>query len=199
MTINLTNVKTNYLADLISGINMVEDQTLDRAYELIHTTTTNGGTIFVCGNGGSAAIAEHLSCDHSKGVNTNTLLLPKVVCLNSNMSLLTATANDMGYNKVFSYPLSLQGTANDLLICISSSGNSENIIEALIMAKQLGVNTIAFTGFNGGTAKDLCDVNLHIPINNYGIVEDGHQILMHILAQYIRRIHTKVDIKNVKL
>lgn len=199
MTTNLTSVKTSYLADLIAGINTIDDETLERAYDLIHNTIANGKTIFVCGNGGSAAIAEHLSCDHSKGVNSNTLLLPKVVCLNSNMSLLTATANDMGYEKVFSYPLSLQGTAGDLLIVISSSGNSDNIVLALDMAKKLGINTIAFTGFNGGVARNCCDVSIHIPINNYGIVEDGHQIIMHILAQYIRRIHTKVDLKSVKL
>lgn len=199
MTINLSSVKNNYLADLIAGIGVIDDAVLEKAYTLIHSTITNGKTIFVCGNGGSAAIAEHLSCDHSKGVNTNTHLFPKIVCLNSNIALLTATANDMGYDKVFSYPLSLQGTANDLLICISSSGNSDNIVNALDMAKKLGMNTIAFTGFDGGVAKSVCNVSIHIPVNNYGIVEDAHQILMHVLAQYIRRIHTKVDIKNVKL
>lgn len=199
MTINLETVRDNYLSDLLFGVESVDIEILEKAYELIYHAVTNGRNIFVCGNGGSAAIAEHLSCDHSKGVNTNTHLLPKIICLNSNVALLTATANDKGYDQVFSYPLSLHGKAQDLLICISSSGNSGNIVNALVKAKEMGITTLSLTGFEGGIARMISDVNIHIPVNNYGVVEDGHQIIMHMLAQYIRRIHTSVDIKNVKL
>lgn len=195
----LTDFKQDYLNQLSSGLDSIDLNALDLFYNEIVNTVKNDKTIFVCGNGGSAAIAEHLSCDHSKGVASNTRLIPRVISLNSNMSLLTATANDYGYDKVFSTQLALQGRSGDLLIAISSSGNSRNIIEAISAAKALGIKTSSFTGFYGGETKNKSDINIHIPIHNYGIVEDCHQIIMHMVAQYIRTIHTDVDIKSVKL
>lgn len=195
----IDNFKTKYINDLNLGLDSITRENLESALFELETAITRDKNIFVCGNGGSAAISEHLSCDHSKGIASNTKFFPKVHSLPSNMSLITAIANDIGYEEIFSYQLRSLGNKDDLLICISSSGNSPNVISALKMARALSIKTISFTGFDGGEAKLLSDVNLHVPVNNYGIVEDCHQILMHILAQHIRTIHTNVDLNNVKM
>lgn len=179
--------------------NALKDLSLDAACQAIEKAIQDDRNIFVCGNGGSAAIAEHFTCDHSKGVNTNTNFKPKYMCLNSNVSLLTAYANDYGYQYCFSKQLELFGREDDLLITISSSGKSANIFLALSTARDMKMKTISLTGFDGGPSKVLSDINIHVKENNYGIVEDGHQIIMHNIAQFIRTKHTTVDINSVKL
>lgn len=155
--------------------------------------------IFVCGNGGSAAISEHFTCDHSKGINSNTNYFPKFISLTSNVSLLTAYANDNGYTNVFSEQINNFAENGDVLIAITSSGNSPNIIKAVDTAKNLGLTVITFTGFDGGIVRNKSYYNFHIPVNNYGVVEDCHHIIMHMLAQYIRKRDTTVDLSKVKL
>lgn len=195
----ISDYKTYYVNLINRGLDNITEDKLNAAYSTIENAIVNFRDIFVCGNGGSAAISEHMSCDHSKGIATNTALFPKVHSLTSNMSLLTALANDIGYEEIFASQLALQGKKDDVLIVISSSGNSPNIIRALEVANALQMKTISFTGFDGGKAYDLAEINLHVPINNYGIVEDCHQILMHIIAQHIRTVQTVVDLKEVKL
>lgn len=135
--------------------------------------------IYVGGNGGSAAISNHLCCDFMKGANF------KVISLSCNTPLITAIGNDLGYEKTLSYQLEKLLTGSDVVILISSSGNSPNIIEAAKVAKRLGATLIGMTGFDGGALMTLCDISLHIPTHNYGVVEDCHQSLMHIISQYI--------------
>ena len=142
--------------------------------------------IYACGNGGSSAIASHLLCDFNKGIRTDTDLLPRVVALTDNVPMLTAIGNDIGYDEIFSFQLSGLGNSSDLLIAISSSGNSENIVRALSIAKDIGMSTIALTGFDGGRAKKIADVAVHVSSSNYGVVEDIHQSVMHVFAQYLR-------------
>jgi D-sedoheptulose 7-phosphate isomerase/D-glycero-D-manno-heptose 1,7-bisphosphate phosphatase len=113
-------------------------------------------------------------------------MLPQVQSLSSNMSLLTAIANDIGYEKVFSYQLNMKANEGDVLVVVSSSGNSLNIIDALRCAKLKKLSTIALVGFDGGQALNLADIGLHVKNNNYGVVEDAHQAIMHIMAQAIR-------------
>lgn len=150
-----------------------------------------GRSIYSCGNGGSAAIANHLVCDCLKGVRANTSLKPKVYSLSTTVELLTAIVNDIGPDQMFSYQLQSLGASGDILIAISSSGASPNIIAALREAKALGLKTIAMTGFGGGEAAKLADVSLHVDSRNYGLVEDTHQSIMHILAQYMRVSHVE--------
>ncbi|MEJ0005427.1 MAG: SIS domain-containing protein [Steroidobacteraceae bacterium] len=159
----------------------------DKAAGVLHDALRRDSTVFVCGNGGSAAIANHLVCDHQKGIHTGTHWRPKVISLSSNIELLTAVSNDIGFEQSFSFPLSLHGRAEDVLITISSSGNSENIINALDMARSLGMRTIAFSGFAGGRSRSMADASIHVDAHNYGVVEDVHQACMHMLAQYIRQ------------
>ena len=143
-------------------------------------------TVWVCGNGGSAAISDHFSCDHLKGVSTNTALRPRVLSLSSNASLLTAIGNDLSFDRIFEYQLASLAQPGDVLIAVSSSGNSPNIIRAVNVAKSLGLRTIGFVGFDGGELSKIADHALHVKIANYGVVEDVHQSLMHVLAQFIR-------------
>ena len=143
-------------------------------------------TVWVCGNGGSAAISDHFACDHLKGVSTNTALLPRVLSLSSNASLLTAIGNDLSFDRIFEHQLASLAQPGDVLIAVSSSGNSPNIIRAVNAAKSLGLRTIGFVGFDGGELSKIADHALHVKIANYGVVEDVHQSLMHVLAQFIR-------------
>jgi D-sedoheptulose 7-phosphate isomerase/D-glycero-D-manno-heptose 1,7-bisphosphate phosphatase len=157
-----------------------------------------GYPLLVCGNGGSAAIAEHLSCDHTKGICVDTNLSPFVIALGSNVSLTTAIANDIGYDEIFAKQIEWYGNNNASLLVISSSGNSPNIINALKVAKKQKMASMALVGFSGGLAKELAEICVHVKSNNYGIVEDCHQIIMHSIAQHIR-VENAVDPKTVKL
>jgi phosphoheptose isomerase len=164
----------------------VDAESLARAGELVGEVIAQGRAIYSCGNGGSAAIANHLACDCLKGIRTNTALRPRVFSLSTTVELITAIANDMSYDEVFAYQLSSLGQPGDLLIAISSSGQSPNVIKALTWAKENGLRTLAMTGFSGGGAAEIADVSLHVKAENYGVIEDVHQSLMHLLAQYSR-------------
>ncbi len=142
--------------------------------------------IFSCGNGGSASIANHLLCDFAKGIQTDTTHRPRVVSLASNVEILTAIANDISYDDVFVYQLATQAREGDVLMTISSSGDSENVIRALAHARANGIPTIAMTGFSGGRSRKNADVHIHVSGDNYGVVEDTHQSIMHLLAQFLR-------------
>jgi phosphoheptose isomerase len=173
-------------ADALSRALLSIDWTqLNLAIEEIESVRVRRARLWVAGNGGSAAIADHLLCDWVKGTSTPSQLPIHVHSLVSNTALLTACANDFGYDASFSRQIEMQAQPGDVLICISSSGNSANILAALRTARTIGLKTIALTGFGGGEAVRLADISLHIAAHNYGVVEDCHQILMHNIAQYI--------------
>ena len=178
-----------YFDRLRAAAGAIDRSQLQRAADLIEETAARGGMIFSCGNGGSAAIANHLACDCLKGVRNRSTLRPRVTSLSATVELITAIANDIGYDEIFSFQLSSLAKPGDILIAITSSGESPNIVKALGWAKSNGVHTIAMTGFNGGKAAEMAEVKLHIEAHNYGVVEDVHQSLMHILAQYVRHRH----------
>jgi D-sedoheptulose 7-phosphate isomerase len=165
----------------------VDVDAASRAAGLLEGVISGGNFVYTCGNGGSAAIANHLHCDFLKGVQTDTELQPRVVSLSSHLELITAIANDIAYDEVFVYQLRTLARPGDVLLTISSSGNSENIVRAIEWARANRVGSIAFTGFDGGRSAALADINLHVRAQNYGIVEDVHQSLMHSLAQYLRQ------------
>ena len=189
----------SYSYELYSALNLVDQSKLDTAIRMITHAYECGYNIYSCGNGGSAAISDHLVCDCVKGVACDTEFYPRIVSLNSNGSLLTAIANDIGYEDVFSKQLKWSATFSELLIVISSSGTSKNIVKVLEEAKKMGMKTIAIVGFTGGPCKQLADCCIHIPSNNYGIVEDASQSIMHYIAQSIRRRHTLKDPKDLVL
>lgn len=175
----------------------IREEPYKAAYGALVTAGLLGDSVFVCGNGGSASIAEHFSCDHSKGVHLDTnTLKPNVVSLSSNMAVITAIGNDLGFDKIFSKQLEFANAREkDVLVVVSSSGNSPNIISALERGNASGMVTIALVGFDGGAAAQLADYVLHVNSFNYGIVEDCHQVIMHSLAQALRIKEAVHDIK----
>ena len=176
-----------YMDEMAQAWKTTDLAAFDRAAAILTEGYLRGARVFSCGNGGSASIANHLVCDHTKGVRTKTDLLPRVESLSNNVELLTAIANDVAYEDVFAFQLESRASAGDVLVAISSSGRSANIVRALTWARDNGLHTIAITGFEGGAAKILADVAIHFECTNYGIVEDLHQAVMHALAQYIRQ------------
>ncbi len=176
-----------YAEEMSRAAKTIDTAALDRAAVVLLEAYLRGAHMFSCGNGGSASIANHMQCDHVKGVRTGTGLSPHVLSLSTNVELLTAIANDAGYENVFVHQLQSQSRPGDVLTAVSSSGSSPNIVRALTWAREHGLHTIAVTGFDGGAAKALAEVSIHVDCANYGIVEDLHQAIMHALAQYIRQ------------
>jgi D-sedoheptulose 7-phosphate isomerase len=174
-----------YTETLSSALISVDWRLLELAVSEIESVRNRGARIWVAGNGGSAAIADHLLCDWVKGTFSASQAPIHVHSLVSNVALLTACANDFGYEVSFERQIEMQAQPGDMLVCISSSGNSPNILAALRKASSLGLKTVALTGFSGGESASLADINLHVDAYNYGVVEDCHQILMHNIAQYI--------------
>ncbi|HET9060130.1 MAG TPA: SIS domain-containing protein [Acidimicrobiales bacterium] len=187
----------DYFAELAKAAGSIDQASVERAAGVLQSAYTSGATVFSCGNGGSAAISNHLQCDHLKGVRTETDLKPRVVSLSTNMALVTAIANDLGYENVFSYQLESAARPGDVLIAISSSGRSPNIVRAIEWARQHEVATISLTGFSGGDSRKQADVAVHVECANYGIIEDLHQCVMHAIAQYIRQSRMSDDVVTV--
>jgi len=176
-----------YFKLLFESSAKIDMTNLQKAMHLLEQTIKAEHVVYVAGNGGSAAIADHLCCDWTKGTFHQSFKTLKTFSLASNVPILTALANDLSYEEVFAKQLEFYCKAGDAVLLISSSGNSPNIVKAAAAAKKIGAPVIGLTGFEGGQLKKSCDISLHVPFNNYGIVEDCHQSLMHILAQYIAR------------
>jgi phosphoheptose isomerase len=174
--------------------NFLQNKNLNKLINIsneIYRKIINKKKIFICGNGGSGSIADHFLCDFMKGVSSDTYFKPKIISLNSNPSLLSAIANDLGYDKIFEFQLDNLAKAGDLIVLLSCSGNSKNIIRVIKLAKKKKIKIIGFTGFQGGYLKKNSDINFHVNISNYGIVEDIFQITMHCMSQFIRQKYLK--------
>ena len=171
------NIKTHKkLASLESKIN----QSINK----IFNTIKFGGKIFTCGNGGSAADAQHLAAEYLIRLrpNKNRKAFP-MISLALDTSTLTACGNDIGFNSIFSRNLGALGNKNDLLIAISTSGNSKNIINALKQAKKMKIFSIAFLGSRGGKAKKYANLNLIVPSNNVARIQEAHIFLGHYILE----------------
>ena len=184
--IDLTDFIAGYIDEMQKGYQSIDVAKLGEVVNVLDSAIKRNATIYTCGNGGSSAISEHFVCDFLKGASTGTSVQPIVHSLSSNTATITAVANDITYDDIFSFQLERYGKEGDILLCVSSSGNSPNILKVLSMAKSKKIKTISFVGFLGGGAKDMSDNCIHIPNKNYGVVEDVHHSLMHMLAQYIR-------------
>jgi len=182
-----------YAKEMARASETIDPAAMQQAADILIAAYARGARAFSCGNGGSASIANHMQCDHVKGVRTATDLTPHVLSLSTNVELLTAIANDIGYSEVFTYQLQSQAVPGDVLVAVSSSGRSANIVGALTWARDNGLRTIAITGFEGGAARTTAEVAIHVESTNYGIVEDLHQAVMHALAQYIRQSRLSAD------
>lgn len=178
-----------YADEFARAVHSVSKIAVSEAAAELYAAYNRDSRVFTCGNGGSASIANHLACDHVKGIRSGTRLLPHVTSLTGNTELITAVANDLSYEDVFTFQLESLASVGDVLIAISSSGQSANVCNALRWARKNGLVTIALTGFTGGEAYTLADFPLHVDSDNYGVVEDVHQALAHALAQFVRQFH----------
>ncbi|MBO9395291.1 SIS domain-containing protein [Shimia sp. R9_2] len=176
----------DYFKTLARAAELSDLSKLDDVAAVLTRTIENGNFVFICGNGGSAGIANHSLCDFLKCVRTDTDLRPRFMSLSAHTEMNSALANDISYDEVFAYQLQSMARPGDLLWTVSSSGDSENVVRALQVAKDIGLSSISFTGFSGGRSKDLADVNAHVEAQNYGVVEDIHMAFIHILTQYLR-------------
>ena len=188
---NLNSFCKGYLERLNNTVNKIDIKNLHRAAKLIEDTIKKKKYIYVCGNGGSAAIANHYVCDYFKQLSKYTDLRAKIRSLNSDSDLISAISNDISYDHIFKIQAERYMEKNDILLLISSSGNSKNIKQVLNFCKKKKIKTIGFTNFNGGYLKKNCNISIHNQIDNYGIGEDINHILMHMIMQYISVKNTK--------
>ena len=184
----MTSFWTHYADEIRTITARVSTAKVADAADLLMKAYNDGGHVFIAGNGGAAALADHFECDHVNHMGTDKTFYTNIHSLAANIPLLTATANDIGYDAIFSYQLERNGAfPGDVLVVFSVSGNSANIVRALQSAKELDIASIAVVAADGGKAATLADIVIHIPTSNYGLAEDVMQMIMHSLAQYIRQ------------
>ena len=177
-----------YCRELINTLNSLSVRDLDPIVNILWEAYKRNKKIYVIGNGGSAATASHYVCDFGKGTAVSGEKRLKIMSLNDNVAHMTAISNDISYNEVFKEQLENLLEPEDILICISASGNSPNLVQAVNYANSINVITIGILGFNGGRMKELTNTNIVVDNFNYGQVEDIHLILGHIISQYFRKL-----------
>lgn len=154
---------------------------INEVMNVLEHARISGKRIFICGNGGSASTAAHLECDFNKGISYAQDVKYDIECLSDNVPMMMAIANDIGYEDIFVVPLRNKLKKGDIVIGISGSGNSENVLKAIQYANDLGADTIAFTGYSGGRLKKAAKHHIHVGIDNMQIVEDVHLVLNHMM------------------
>ena len=196
---NIKNFVDNYFSKLEDCFKKIPIKNISHACNLILKTVKNKNTIYVCGNGGSAAIANHYVCDYFKQLSKYTSLKANIKSLNSDTYLISAISNDISYDQIFRFQAERYIKKNDILILISSSGNSKNIKNVLKYCNEKKIKTIGFSNFNGGYLNKNCYISINSKINNYGIGEDINHILMHLIMQYISLNNLKKKYKKIIL
>ncbi len=158
---------------------------INKVINLLEEARNTHKNIYICGNGGSASTASHYVCDFNKGISEHLEDKYDFECLNDNTPTLMAIANDINYDEVFRLPLKNKMRSGDILIGISGSGNSKNVINAFSYAKEIGGTTIAIVGYDGGKLKKMADYCIHVNINDMQISEDIHTILGHMMMRVL--------------
>lgn len=171
----------DYLSLEISVLQQLDVERINAALSLLDETRLKKGRIYICGNGGSAATASHFQNDFNKGVSEYIEVPFRFHCLNDNVATLMAIANDIGYDEVFRFQLRGNLEPNDLLVAISGSGNSKNVLNAVDYAKAQGCKIIGLTGYTGGKLKELSDISLHAPVMSMQVTEDIHMVFDHLM------------------
>ena len=172
---------SEYIKWEVNTLNSLDLSSINDVVNLLEEARERESVIYICGNGGSAATASHFVCDFNKGVSQKKNKKFRFVCLNDNIPSIMAIANDCGYEQIFRMQIEGKIKSNDILFCISGSGNSKNILLAAEYAKSVGAKIIGATGYDGGDLYKLSDYHLHVPIDNMQITEDVHIIFDHLL------------------
>ncbi|HEX2907702.1 MAG TPA: SIS domain-containing protein [Phototrophicaceae bacterium] len=172
-----------YFTTVQDLLNHLPFDAVERVVEVLVEANRNGQTVFICGNGGSAATATHFGCDLAKRPIVSGQPRFRVMALTDNNAIMTAISNDIGYDVVFSEQLIPLVRPNDILIGISGSGNSRNVLNAVQVAREAGAITIGFCGYDGGKLKNMVDLPVHVPSNVMAMVEDVHLMLEHAICE----------------
>lgn len=176
---------SSYIDMEIAAMKNIDINAVSHAINVLEEARARGSTIYVCGNGGSASTASHLAGDFTKGINEHVSPKYNVISLSDNVSSMMAIANDSSYEEIFSFPLTGRLKPGDILIAISGSGNSGNIIRAVKYAKECGNLVIGLTGYSGGRLRELADISLHVAVGNMQIAEDLHLMIEHVMMSCI--------------
>lgn len=185
------NHTESYIKLLKDTLDQLDREQIHLAINAFLKVRESGGTIYTFGNGGSGATASHAAGDFLKGASYGLEKRFRVICLNDNVPSMMAIANDIGWDDIFIEPLKNFLQPHDLVIGISGSGNSKNVVKAMQYAKEKGVTTIAFCGYKGGKIKELADIVIHSKAMDMEIAEDVHMIVFNIIKkEMISRLHT---------
>lgn len=178
------NFADQYKSELLRAIDTIDTGRVGTAIEWFKKAREEGRHIFVCGNGGSASTASHFACDIVKGASYQRDERFKIMALTDSLPTLTAYSNDVGYDCVFAEQLKNFAQPNDVVMCISGSGNSPNVVCAMEYANSIGCKTIALTGRDGGKVGPLAQLNIQVPVPHMGRIEDAHMIICHMIAYH---------------
>jgi D-sedoheptulose 7-phosphate isomerase len=184
--VNPTNQCRSYFDLLSEIIRALPFEQVDKVAELLFLAYERQGTVFIFGNGGSAALASHFACDLGKGTVNGGNKRFKVLALTDNVPLMTAWANDSHFENIFAEQLANFAKGNDVAFAISASGNSPNVLKALSFAARAGLTTIGLTGFSGGRMLSLCNAAIIVPCDNMQIIEDLHLCVAHSVFTCVR-------------
>lgn len=187
MTEHIQDYWKNYYTDYCQAIAKVDASAIEAASEEILAAYNRGSRIYIMGNGGSAASASHIICDFNKGVSLGLDKRFNFISLCDSVSTMTALSNDISYEDVFKCQIENNITSDDLLIAISGSGNSKNIIKAVDYAKTRSTKVIGLSGYSGGQLKEKSDISIHFPLNDMQKSEDAHMMILHMIAQYVAK------------
>ncbi len=181
------NYLTHYKTRLTGILDQIDAKVLAKVIDAMIQAFKANKTVYVIGNGGSAATASHMQADFSFFVRYFTKFRPRIIALTDNVPMITAVGNDTAFDDIFLEQLRGRFTEGDVLISISASGNSPNLVKAAEFANSLGGITIAFTGFLGGKLKEISKISLYTPNpkGDYGPIEDVHMILNHVMVNYL--------------
>ena len=179
---------SGYFDYLSSVLKAIDTREIGQFIETLVDARERGSTIYFIGNGGSAATASHFANDIAIGTNSYNKPF-RAVSLTDNQAIITAIANDYGYEEIFVRQLMILGRPGDVIVAISASGNSSNLIRAFDYAKTIGIKTVAITAFDGGKMKNIADESVHVPtaLKEYGPAEDAHMVLDHLVGAYLMR------------
>lgn len=175
---------TQYRANLLKTIEAIDLETVDRAIQILRKARDEGRRIFVCGNGGSASTASHFTCDMVKGASFNRPTRFRIMALTDSLPTITAYSNDVCYDCVFVEQLKNFAEPGDVVMAISGSGNSPNVLRAIEYANSIGCETIALSGRDGGKLGPLAKLNIQARDPHMGRIEDVHMIVMHMICYY---------------
>ncbi len=159
----------------------LDENEISKVMEILEQARVSGKCVYVCGNGGSAATSSHFAGDFNKGASKGLKKRHNFEALNDNIPMMMAVANDIGYDEIFVEPLKNKLKEGDILIAISGSGNSENVVRAAKYANQHGAVTVGLVGYDGGRLKNIVQNCIHINVNNMQIVEDLHMVMDHVM------------------